>query len=390
MTSSRKAVSPAAHLAFALLCILAGAPPLIRARTGAMRPEFAPPAPVRARGPADARPYLRDEFVEAEAFTQSAHSPAVIELGDGDLMAVWYAGTEEGAGDVALYRADWDRRSGRWSTPCMLTDIAGTQADLGRFVRKIGNAVLHRDGGGSILLFYVSVSAGGWSGAALNVKVSDNEGRDWSPARRLVTSPIFNMGTLVRCGAVRYRDGSIGLPVYHELFGKFGTLLRLDPGGAVLDEARISWGCGSLQPSVVPLDGSRAVAFLRQSGMPERRILRSRSADGGLSWSPIETVPLPNPDSAVSALRADDGTLWLACNTLEYDRDTLGLARSRDGGEHWEEVYEFARTGEEQGALGVSYPFMIEASDGIFHMLYSWNRERIRHVRFNRAWLEAL
>ena len=44
----------------------------------------------------------------------------------------------------------------------------------------------------------------------------------------------------------------------------------------------------------------------------------------------------------------------------------------------------------EDETVGFSYPFMIEASDGIFHVLYSWNRERIRHVRFNRAWLEAL
>lgn len=387
---ARHSRGAAAHLAFGLLFLLAGIPPLVRGFLEAPCREFAPPAPVRPRGPDDARPFLREDFVDAEKLTQFAHCPAVVEMGDGDLMAVWYAGIEEGSSDVALYRADWSRRSGRWSTPCLLTDVAGTRADLGRYIRKIGNAVLHRDDRGRIWLFYVSVSAGGWSGSALNVKVSEDDGRDWSRARRLVTCPIFNMGTLVRCGAVRYRDGSMGLPVYHELIGKFGALLRLGPDGAPLDESRISWGRASLQPSVVPLDGSRAVAFLRQSGMPERRILRSRSADGGRSWSPLELLPLPNPDSAVSALRADDGTLWLAYNMLEYDRDTLGLARSRDGGERWDEVHEFVRGEKEDETVGFSYPFMIEASDGIFHVLYSWNRERIRHVRFNRAWLEAL
>ncbi len=228
-------------------------------------------------------------------------------------------------------------------------------------------------------------ATGGWSGSALNVKVSDNDGRDWGPARRLVTSPLLNMGTLVRCGAVRFRDGSFGLPVYHELFGKYGSLLVLDPGGRPIDERRISWGRSSLQPCVVPLDASRAIAFLRQSGMADRRVLLSRSFDGGKSWSPAEKLPLPNPDSAVSAVAADDETLLLACNTLEYDRDTLGLIRSRDVGRRWEMLHDFTAEGAEEA--GLSYPFLIEAGDGIFHLLYSWNRERIGHVRFNRAWM---
>ena len=379
----------APRLAFVVLFCLAGFPPLFKAVTAPPPAGFdvAPSAPPSA--PAG-RPLYREEFIDPEEPLQTAHCPALVELGGGDLLAVWYAGVEEGSADVALYTASWDRRSGRWSSPCFITDAAATGAELGRSVRKIGNAVLHRDENGRLRLFYVTVSVGGWSGGALNVKVSHDDGRAWSRAQRLVTCPILNMGTLVRCGAVRYRDGSIGLPVYHELIGKFGALLVLGPDGSVRDERRISWGRSSLQPSVVPLDDARAVAFLRQSGMPERRLLRSSSADGGRRWSRPALTGLPNPNSSVSAVRSRDGTLWLAYNTMEYDRDNLGLARSRDGGETWEDVYEFARAGDGEETLGFSYPFLIEASDGTFHLVYSWNRARIRHVRFNRAWLEAL
>ncbi len=372
-----------AHAAFVAAFLLAGLPALIRGARPIPPREFILPG--RAAEPAGARPFMAGRFVDGERLTHSVHAPAAEDIGGGDLMAVWYGGSEEGRDDVALYLAHWSRRAGGWSTPCLVADAAGTGADLGRRVRKIGNAVLHRDGRGRLWLFYVSVSAGGWSGSALNVKVSDNDGRDWGPARRLVTSPLLNMGTLVRCGAVRFRDGSFGLPVYHELFGKYGSLLVLDPGGRPIDERRISWGRSSLQPCVVPLDASRAIAFLRQSGMADRRVLLSRSFDGGKSWSPAEKLPLPNPDSAVSAVAADDETLLLACNTLEYDRDTLGLIRSRDVGRRWEMLHDFTAEGAEEA--GLSYPFLIEAGDGIFHLLYSWNRERIGHVRFNRAWM---
>jgi predicted neuraminidase len=34
-----------------------------------------------------------------------------------------------------------------------------------------------------------------------------------------------------------------------------------------------------------------------------------------------------------------------------------------------------------------SYPFLIRARDGEFHLVYTWNRSFIRTVRFNEAWL---
>jgi predicted neuraminidase len=35
-----------------------------------------------------------------------------------------------------------------------------------------------------------------------------------------------------------------------------------------------------------------------------------------------------------------------------------------------------------------SYPYLIQASSGDFHLLYTWNRVFIKHLRFNQAWLE--
>ena len=36
-----------------------------------------------------------------------------------------------------------------------------------------------------------------------------------------------------------------------------------------------------------------------------------------------------------------------------------------------------------------SYPSLLQARDGSIHLAYTWRRQGIRHLSFNRAWLEA-
>jgi predicted neuraminidase len=36
-----------------------------------------------------------------------------------------------------------------------------------------------------------------------------------------------------------------------------------------------------------------------------------------------------------------------------------------------------------------SYPWIMQDREGDVHLLYTWGRSRIKHVRFNRAWLEG-
>jgi predicted neuraminidase len=74
----------------------------------------------------------------------------------------------------------------------------------------------------------VAVSFGGWAASRLVVLESDDLGRSWDFDEALTTSPFMNISTLVKTPPIRYADGTVGLPVYHEMVGKFGELLRLD------------------------------------------------------------------------------------------------------------------------------------------------------------------
>ena len=321
--------------------------------------------------------------------TPSVHSATAVELSDGKIRAFWYGGSREGAKDVAIYTSVFDAERGRWSRELVVTTRTGTQADVRRYVKKLGNPVVSRDHDGRLWLFYVSVSVGGWSGSAINYRVSEDEGESWSAASRLVTSPFLNISTLVRGPAVLYADGTQGVPVYHELLGKFGEYIRLGREGRVLDKARMSSGYSSLQPVVVPLDTVRAVGLMRTSGNSPTSVLSVETGDGGSSWSAITPTPLANPDAAIAALRISSGELLVAFNDSEHDRSNLSLALSENDGDSWELVHVFEPPApvDIASAARFAYPWLLESTDGKLHLLYTWERDRIVHVRFNRAWL---
>jgi predicted neuraminidase len=96
-------------------------------------------------------------------------------------------------------------------------------------------------------------------------------------------------------------------------------------------------------------------------------------------------VGLPNPDSGLDAIRLADGRLLLAFNDSQHGRENLRLAVSTDEGRTWTRT---ATIAEEAGAE-FSYPFLMQASDGDVHLVYTWKRTAIRHVVFNVAWLDG-
>ena len=322
-----------------------------------------------------------------DCLVPSVHGANVIEKLDGGLLATWFGGSREGGKDVVLWGADFSPRSQNWSMPRRIVGPAETRAALGRYIKTVGNSVLARGGQGELWLYYVTVSVGGWAGSSLNAILSRDDGKTWDAPRRLITSPFFNVSTLNKSAAVHYSNGTIGLPVYHEFIGKFAELLDLDNNGQVLDKARITQGRHSIQPLVLPIAPQQALALLRDTGSKPGRVLASRSEDAGQHWSADEKLALPNPDSAVAGLRRPDGSLLLVFNDTESGRSSLALAVSRDQGRSWNTVKHFEQT--HDGSSEFSYPYLIRSSNGSMHLLYTWNRKRIRHVSFNDHWIDG-
>ena len=295
-------------------------------------------------------------------------------------------------------------------------------------MKKLGNPVASRTVDGSLSLFYVTVSLGGWAGSSLTTITSRDDGETWSRARRIITSPFFNLSTLVKGRSFSYADGTVGLPVHHEFLGKFGELLRLDTSDAVVDKVRLSSGRSCLQPVVMVEDANRALVLMRYTGKTRpNRVISTTTGDGGATWTPPVKSLLANSNAALTGLVLPDGRILVALNNSEENRDALSLVLSSDGGITWRTIYavedksgaewqglDDARYSAEietlaratNGADGFaesvkrqmhstkgwsfefSYPSLIRTNRGDYHLVYTWNEAFIKHVQFSQAWLD--
>jgi predicted neuraminidase len=343
-------------------------------------PAYLPPAVISAQ---HKEPVFESHWVSNNE-TNEAHS-ASIAISDGKPVVVWYGGTEEGHRDVAIFSSSFDQK---WSYPRVIADRNSTEQALGRYIRKVGNPALYAWPDGRLGLYYVSVSIGGWAASSINYMESIDQGVQWTNPTRLVTSPFLNISTLVRTKGLPLSDGGVQLPVYHEFMGKFSETLTLSSDLQVMDKVRISRGKHSLQPAITNLDESSAIALLRYSGDPPSRVLSSISRDSGAHWSTPVRTELPNPDSAVSIANPGHGYLLLALNDLEDGRHRLSLAKGSEDGWTIVKVLEEETETNLDHEYEFSYPSMTIDPEGFIHLVYTWNQKRIKHLRFNREWLE--
>ena len=367
-------------------------------------------------------PNLQAQFVSSEP-GKAVHAPSVVELRDGSLRAVWFSGSREGAGDVTIQTAVFNNDSQQWGPESSLFDRNRLQRELWRYVKKIGNPVIARSPDGSLNLWMVNVSLGGWAGSAITWSRSKDDGTTWSTPKRLITSPFLNISTLVKAAPLPMTQGQMGLPVYHEFITKFAEVLQIDSNGQVIDKVRIPGSHTSLQPVVLASSAQSAQAFMRatQGG----QVMTSTTGDAGQTWSVATPLVLPNPNSALAGAVLQDGSRWLAFNPATAGREELALTRLDDPavkkitveppeqnvkkasplgiqeyaavlgaelkskGATDSDVAAYVSSAQRQLCTGTncaqefSYPFLLQSRDGTLHLVYTWHRTRIKHIRID-------
>lgn len=394
--------------------------PVVVQKTGIVQKTGAPQT-------GNATPDIRTHFVSSRQDI-STHAASLVELSDGRIRAFWFAGSREGAEDVEIRSAVFDPAKNLWGPEHSIANREDTQRSLLRYVKKLGNPVAQRAPDGTLWLFYVTVSLGGWAGSSITVITSSDDGATWSPARRLITSPFINISTLVKGTPFLYSDGTVGLPVYHEFIGKFGELLRISGTGEIIDKQRLGSGKATLQPVMLIKNPHQALVLMRHAGASPKRVIATTTDDAGQHWSPPAKTALANPDAAISGVVLPDGRILVVLNDIEAGRDALSLVVSADGGATWKTVYQledqrgqpteparylqaaaesakateasitdatgYAKSAQrnkcEAQSCGFefSYPYLIQTRSGDFHLVYTWNRSFIKHVQFTREWLD--
>ena len=344
-------------------------------------PEIEPTAPPQQA------PLLRSEFVNDGTSVQEVHAATAIVDPQGRLRSYWYGGSREGASDVEIYTAVFDSVTNTWGDQRSVIDRHAATSATGSYVRKLGNPTAVTRANGEVWLFYVAVSAGGWAYSAINLAKSFDGGATFADHTRLIASPFLNRSTMVRSPAWSYDDGTLALPVHFELHNKHAEILRLDSEGNVVGKQRINGDHPSLQPQLL-VDDNLAVAVMRngQHLDPGRRVLIATSNDRGRSWSKTRETAIANPNAAVGGIRTAAGYVFVY-NDQEERRDqlSLGFAPVADG--DWQEIYLLEnQTGTLKHEFRFSYPWFVR-QDGEYHLFYTSNRKRIKHVVFNDAWL---
>jgi predicted neuraminidase len=322
-------------------------------------------------------PVTASEFVFETAPFASAHASTIAETSDGPVTA-WFGGTREGAADVGIWLSR--RVNGAWTPPIEVA--TGVQADGVR--HPCWNPVLVYASDNTLTLFYkVGPSPQTWWGMA---RTSRDGGRTWSEARRLpdgILGPIKNKpvqladGTLVAGSSTESTGSPSTWRVHFERSTDGGLTWTSAVPPASADGSEVH----AIQPSILVHPGGKLEALGRtRSG----RVFETWSGDGGRTWTPIALTSLPNPNSGLDAVTLRDGRHLIVYNHTPRGRSPLNVSISRDG-----KVWEAALVLESEPGE-YSYPAVIQSSDGLVHITYTWKRQRIKHVALDPARLKAV
>jgi predicted neuraminidase len=341
--------------------------------------------------------FYEESFVNSPSEGTVSHVSTVVHLGGGRVMAAWYAGSREGARDVSIYTSVYDPATRLWGPERVVVTRVSASRELGRYVKKLGNPVLFTTDTGPesndrLWLVYVTVPIGGWSVSSLNYKVSVDGGESWSDSKKLITGPLLNISTLVKNSPVYLDNGALLLPVYHELMRKFPEILFVTPVETedgyelYVRNKRVSTTKGALQGAVLVTEEGGLRAFYRNAtGAQKSYVLTSTSSDGGLTWTEPESTTIANPNSGLDVVSGEGARALMVANDTFSDRARLALYSSADFGATWSLVLVL----EEEASGEFSYPSIVREPRGVYHVTYTHDRKRIRHVTFSDEWLTS-
>jgi predicted neuraminidase len=363
------------------------------------------------------RPGRSDAYLASPCVQNHAANLAF--LPDGTLTCVWFGGTMEGMGDISIYLSRLTPGATVWSTPEKMTEDPEKSEQ---------NPLIFSAPDRTIWLIFTSQTSGNQDGAVIKRQISRDGGTTFGPVEILCGIP----GTFVRQPLVVAADGRWLLPVFRCIgepgqrwSGNVDTAATLVSSnqGVSWDLQEIPDSLGAVHMNIVPLAGTELVAFYRNRFAEQ--ILKSRSSDGGQSWSAPQPTPLPNNNSSIQATALADGRIAIVYNHANasmsndrrlslYDeiedgeetaiaeettdarkavwgvpRAPLSLAISADGGQSFAfridldtgDGYCLTNNSKDARNREFSYPSIAEGPDGALHIAYTYYRRTIKYVR---------
>ena len=313
---------------------------------------------------------VKDAFIFERSSFPESHASTIAETPKG-LIAAWFGGTKEGYKDVCIWTSHYN--NGVWSAPKKIAE--GIIDDSTR--HPCYNPVLYQVPGGDLLLFYkIGPNVAGWKGYMIR---SSDDGATWGKRETLpdgFLGPIKNKPELINnvliCGSSTEKTGWKVHFEYTKDWGKTWTKSEDINDGKIIS---------AIQPSILKYKDGRLQILSRSRNTT---LNQSWSTDNGITWSPMTASNLPNNNSGTDAVTLQDGRQLLVYNHAvpnaswvngKGPRTPLNVAISEDG-INWNAAVVL----EDSPVSQYSYPSVIQTKDGLVHIVYTWRRERIKHV----------
>lgn len=126
------------------------------------------------------------------------------------------------------------------------------------------------------------------------------------------------------------------------------------------------------------------MAYMRDNGDDPSRVQTSESADSGMTWTATQKTQIPNTAS-VQVCKLNDGKWAFIGNDIDDGRYQISLYLSGDEGKTWKWKTHLEKVIKGEGSF--SYPSLLQASDGLLHLTYSYqfkdHLESIKYVGIN-------
>lgn len=351
----------------------------------------------------DGTMYWNEEMGTVEAVLppggyKTAHGPGLLELENGDLLCVWFAGSFEGNADVNVICARLKKGADRWEEPVLVSHDPE---------RSEQNPSLFSGPDGMVWAMYTS-------------QLSRVEGKD-----------NMQFTSVIRCQ--KSADGGETWSDYETVFPEEGSFCRQpiqvlsngrwifgnwictdselgltgDPTAfRISDDQGKTWKMvdmpesnGAVHANVVELEPGHLAAFMRSRAADN--IYRSESLDYGDTWTkPVPTV-LPNNNSSISAVKLQSGRIAVAYNPTCTPCPTPGIASwpglrcpvavalSEDGGLTFPMIRYMERG---EGYMGdenktnnrqYEYPYIMQGRDGRLHLAFAYkDRLSVKYMSF--------
>lgn len=358
--------------------------------------------------------------------TPQNHASNLQVMPNGDLLCVWFAGTQEGISDISIYMSRLKHGESAWSKAEKLSDDPNCSEQ---------NPVLFLAPDNLLWLLWTAQKSGNQDTAIVRYRQSADGGETWGEIKTLLDQP----GTFIRQPIVIAENGNWLLPVFYcrvnsgeKWVGNYdiSAVKISEDQGKTWRDVEVPNSLGCVHMNITKLKDGKLLALYRSRWADY--IYQSISDDNGETWSTPQTTVLPNNNSSIQVTTLNNGDLALVFNNMSaegakerrlslYDeiedddttasepthvdlvsdaktafwgapRAPMTLAISKDNGASWPiqinldegDGYCMTNNSKEQLNREFSYPSVKQDAEDNVHVSYTYFRQAIKYVRLTK------